>query len=104
MDELCHLERLQYIKYLTETLSGPYELVEPFTSAPPEILKPLNLILPPIVFSDLMDDQLPCQRRRKGFGRKSTKAMSIKQDYKFFEEQLFPPEGMICYAVAFSAP
>ncbi|VVC30824.1 Domain of unknown function DUF4485 [Cinara cedri] len=106
MDEKgCMNERLLYFKYLTATLSGPYGLVEPFTSIPPNSVRPLHMVLPPIVLADLMDDQpILHQSRRKGIGRKPTsKAISIQRDYKFFEQQLFPPEGLICYAAAFSS-
>jgi hypothetical protein len=103
-DDLGQLERLHYIKYLVATLSGSFGLTEPFTSAPPETIKPLRIILPPVVFADLLDDQPEqCMRKSTSDVRKpSTMSDANQEDRKFFEEQLFPPEGVMCYAAAFS--
>jgi len=110
-DEEGQLERLLYIKYLVMTLSGMFGLVEPFTSHPPEILRPLQLVLPPLVFADLLEEE-----PEKCF-RSSTSKMSLNSDEKaanlakpiqndrlFYNQQLYPPEGVICYAAAFSTP
>jgi len=48
------LERVNYIKYLVATLSGALGLVEPFSSTPPEIVQPLQLIVHPVVFADVL--------------------------------------------------
>ncbi|CAH1731224.1 uncharacterized protein LOC114126085 [Aphis gossypii] len=97
------LERVHYIRYLVSTLSGTLGLVEPFTSMPPLIVKPLKLILPPVVYADLLKDQPEPCLRKKIYGHKMPNSNSqLLQDKRFYEQQLFPPEGIICYAAAFS--
>lgn len=97
------LERVIYIKYLVATLSGSLGLVEPFTSMPPEKVKPLQMILPPSVYADLLKDEPEPVVRKKRYGHKLPNSNSLLlQDKKFYEQQLFPPEGIICYAAAFS--
>ncbi|XP_015374598.1 PREDICTED: uncharacterized protein LOC107169387 [Diuraphis noxia] len=97
------LERVVYIKYLVATLSGSLGLVEPFTSMPPEKVKPLQMILPPSVYADLVKDDPEPVVRKKIYAHKLQNSNSLLlQDKKFYEQQLFPPEGIICYAAAFS--
>ncbi|XP_050431507.1 uncharacterized protein LOC126840061 [Adelges cooleyi] len=102
-DEAGQLERLLYIKYLVDMLSGLNGLTEPFTMTPPETLKPLRNILPPIVFADLIDeDSTHCRAERSRCS--TSRAPIINQpDRDFYYQQLFPPEGLFCYAAAFSA-
>ncbi|KAF0770464.1 DUF4485 domain-containing protein [Aphis craccivora] len=50
------LERLHYIK-----LSGSFGKVKPFSSIHPLTVQPLQLIIPPVVFADLLKDEPePC--------------------------------------------
>lgn len=106
-------ERLLYVKYLARTLSGPFGLAEPFTSAPPETVKPLRTVLPAVVFADLLDDRTegPPRSPRTPEDRGTPTATSgdgnggaLRDDKKFFERQLFPSDGLLCYAAAFSVP
>jgi len=105
------LERLLYVKYLVMTLSGMYGLVEPFTLPPTEIVRPLRTILPPLVYADLVEE-----RPEKCFRMATTSKMSLDSDEQaneakqpvqddrlFYTQQLFPPEGILCYAAAFSS-
>jgi len=98
------LERVVYAKYLVASLSGSLGLVEPFTSMPPEIVKPLQLILPATVYADLLKDEPEPVVRKKTYAHKlpTTNNNPLLLDKKFYEQQLFPPEGIICYAAAFS--
>lgn len=97
------LERVVYAKYLVASLSGSLGLVEPFTSMPPEIVKPLQMILPPTVYADLLKDEPEPVVRKKTYAHKlPTTNNPLLLDKKFYEQQLFPPEGIICYAAAFS--
>ncbi|XP_026821284.1 uncharacterized protein LOC113559741 [Rhopalosiphum maidis] len=97
------LERVHYIRYLVSTLSGTLGLVEPFTSMPPKNVKPLQLVLPPTVYADLLKDQPePCLRKKIYAHKMPNSNSRFLQDKKFYEQQLFPPEGIICYAAAFS--
>lgn len=97
------LERVHYIRYLVSTLSGTLGLVEPFTSMPPKNVKPLQLVLPPTVYADLLKDQPePCLRKKLYAHKMPNPNSRFLQDKKFYEQQLFPPEGIICYAAAFS--
>lgn len=104
-DDDGQLERLMYIKYLVQTLSEPYGLVEPFTSYPPDRLKPLRNVLAPVIFADLLEEQPDkCfDKRRPEPTKKNDPAYGpVQDDKKFYNQQLFPPEGLVCYAVAFS--
>lgn len=105
-DDDGQLERLQYVKYLVSMLTGSFGLVEPFTSIPPETVRPLQSILPPVVLADLLDDEKSpdtCSRIRRRKRDKSPEKVRLPHsDYMFFEQQLFPPEGLMCYAAAFS--
>lgn len=109
VDEDGQYERLLYIKYLAITLSGSSGMMEPFKSSPPEVIRPLHLVLPSVVFADVMDEKLNedgCVRRRLDHVTRAgmTPAKRTHQeDYQFYEQQLYPPEGMYCYAAAFSA-
>jgi len=97
------LERVVYAKYLVASLSGSLGLVEPFTSMPPEIVKPLQMILPPTVYADLLKDEPEPVVRNQTYAHKlPTTNNPLLLDKKFYEQQLFPPEGIICYAAAFS--
>lgn len=97
------LERVIYIRYLVATLSGSLGLVEPFSSMPPEVVKPLQMILPGPVYTDLLKDAPETVVRKKLYAHKLPTSNSLLlQDKKFYEQQLFPPEGIICYAAAFS--
>ncbi|XP_003240172.1 uncharacterized protein LOC100572258 [Acyrthosiphon pisum] len=97
------LERVVYAKYLVASLSGSLGLVEPFTSMPPETVKPLQMILPPTVYADLLKDEPEPVVRKKTYAHKSpTTNNPLLLNKKFYEQQLFPPEGIICYAAAFS--
>jgi len=102
-DEEGMLERVVYAKYLVSTLSGSLGLVEPFTSMPPEKVNPLQLLLPPTVYADLLKDEPEPVVRKKTYAHKLPNSNNLLlQDKKFYEQQLFPPEGIICYAAAFS--
>ncbi|XP_050528152.1 uncharacterized protein LOC126898255 [Daktulosphaira vitifoliae] len=101
-DENGQLERLLYIKYLVEILSGPVGLTEPFNMFPPETIKPLRQIIPPIIFADLLDEKQ--FQNRSDFTTHKAEPIENQDDRKFFQQQLFPPNGLFCYAAAFSTP
>ncbi|KAL4103255.1 hypothetical protein QTP88_018632 [Uroleucon formosanum] len=102
-DKIGMLERVVYAKYLVSILSGSLGLVEPFTSMPPEKVKPLKLLLPPTVYADLLKGEPQPVVRKKTYAHKLPNSNNLLlQDKKFYEQQLFPPEGIICYAAAFS--
>lgn len=106
VDNDGRLERMLYIKYLVDTLSATYGLVEPFTSLPPEHVKPLRTIVQPVVLADLMNDEedadLRCLRLRADDAKAPPPKRNVGEDYTFHQQQLFPPEGIMCYAAAFS--
>lgn len=112
-DEDGQMERMYYLKYLVSTLSTSFGLEEPFTALPPHTVQKLSQILPPAVFAELLDRNEETAEpllSRKPFGSQKPvgerRPLIEHHDYNdrlFFEQQLFPPEGLICYAAAFSA-
>lgn len=98
--------RFWYAKFLVDTLGSPFGLVEPFTSPPPDTVKPLHTILPPVVYADLLNGSDKCLKNSRentaGSGAKNEEDRTPQEDETFYQEQLYPPEGVICYAAAFS--
>lgn len=106
-DDKGELIRVNYAKYLMVTLSGSFGLAEPFTTNPPEIIQSLDLIIPPVVFVDLLLDEPDPTLRKKKLNAHNTPPKTninsgLLEDKKFFEQQLFPQDGIMCYAAAFS--